>query len=119
MSSQALKRKISSSVNGEGVSITATSDPGTTIHTAVAGTTDGTYDEIWLWAYNSYINDLVLTISYGGSEIIVTVPYKCGLVPILPGLILYNSGVVSAYSTESGAITIFGFTHRLSDIAVV
>jgi hypothetical protein len=42
---------LSGSTNGASVLVAATSTPGTTIHTAVSGTSS--LDEIWLYADNS------------------------------------------------------------------
>lgn len=119
MSSQAIKRKLSESDNGDGILIDATTSPGTLIHTAIFGTIDGSYDEIWLWAFNMDTQDRSITIEFGGTsdnqKIIVNIPYQCGLVPILPGLILQNSLTVRIYAASTNVITITGFVHRLSD----
>jgi len=48
------KRKLSGSTDGKPIKVVATATAGTTIHTAVAGTTAGTFDEIWLYAYNGH-----------------------------------------------------------------
>ena len=119
MSTQAFKRKLSQSSKGDGILITSTSIVGTLIHTATASSTPGVYDEIWLWAYNDSTADVTLTVQFGGSganqTFIVDVPHLCGLVPIVPGLILHSSGTVSAYAAEAGVISISGFIHVLSD----
>ena len=47
------KRKLTGSTDGQSILIgTATGTAATTIHTAVAGTVAGSYDEVWLYAYN-------------------------------------------------------------------
>src|SRR5512139_1683053 len=63
----AVKRKLSGSTDGRGIKVVATASAGTTIHTAVAGTTAGTFDEIWLYAYNSDSVARLLTIEFGGT----------------------------------------------------
>ena len=115
-----VKRKLSSSTDGRAIKIAATATAGTAIHTAVAGTTAGTYDEIWLWAFNSYTGNIKLTIEFGGASapddnIIVTVPALAGLVPIVPGLILQNEATVKAFASSANVITIHGFINSITD----
>lgn len=46
----AVKRKLSGSTDGLPIKVTGTNTAGgVTIHTSVAGTTPGTFDEIWIW----------------------------------------------------------------------
>ena len=118
--SQAVKRKLSESTDGKAIKIAATSTAGTAIHTAVAGTTAGTYDEIWLWAFNSHTGNIKLTIEFGGASapddnIVVTVPALAGLVPIVPGLILQNEATVKAFASSANVITIHGFVNSIID----
>jgi hypothetical protein len=116
----AAKRKLSGSTDGKPIKVAATGTPGTTIHTAVAGTTPGTFDEIWLWAYNGHTSAVILTIEFGGTgvpdqNIIVTLPSKSGLIPIVPGLILQNSMVVGAFASVANVITLMGFVNAITD----
>jgi hypothetical protein len=120
MSSTAFNRKLSGSTDGKAIKITQTATAGDTIHTAVAGTTAGTFDEIWLWAYNGHTADLALTIEFGGAtvpdqNIVVTIPFKAGLVPVVPGLILQNGMVVKAFAASANLITITGFVNAITD----
>lgn len=119
-SSTAVKRKLSGSTDGKPIKITQTATAGDTIHTSVAGTTAGTYDEIWLWAYNGHTADVVLTIEFGGAtvpdqNIVVTVPFKSGLVPVVPGLILQNGMVVKAFAASANVVTLMGFVNSITD----
>ncbi len=114
------KRKLSGSTDGKAIKVVATATAGTTIHTAVAGTTAGTFDEIWLWAYNSHSADLVLTIEFGGAtvpdqNIVMTIPFQDGLIPIIPGLILQNGMVVKAFAASANLVTISGFVNTITD----
>lgn len=116
----AVKRKLSDSTDGRAIGIDQTSTPGTLLHTAVAGTTAGTFDEVWLWAYNGDTTDRSLTIEYGGvtvpdDNIVATIPYQSGLVPVVPGLILQNSSVVRAYTDSTGAVALSGFVNSITD----
>lgn len=119
--STAVKRKLSGSTDGRGVKVVATATPGTTIHTAVAGTTAGTYDEIWLYAFNSDSTDRALTIEFGGTtvpddNITVTIPTLGGLILVAPGLILQNADVVKAFcAAAANKIVIFGFVNAITD----
>ncbi len=114
-----LKRKLSGSTDGMGILVAATATPGTTIHTAVSGTTAGTYDEIWLWAQNNHTADVVLTIEYGDAttshNIKSTIPYQKGLYIVLPGFILQNGMTVKAFAGTANVITIYGYVHSLTD----
>lgn len=113
------KRKLSGSTDGKPIKVVATATLGTTIHTAVTGTTAGTYDEIYLWAYNGHTADVVLTIEYGGAtvpdqNIVVTIPFKSGLVQVVPGLILQNGLVVTAFAGTANVITLSGFVNAIT-----
>jgi len=118
--SSAYKRKLSGSTDGKAIKITQTATAGDTIHTAIAGTTAGTYDEIWLWAYNGHTADVVLTIEFGGAtvpdqNIVVTIPFKSGLIPVVPGLLLQNGMVVKAFASVANVITLIGFVNAITD----
>jgi hypothetical protein len=115
----AVKRKLSSSTNGKGIKIVQTSTAGTALHTAVSGTTDGTYDEIWLWAQNNHTADVILTVEFGTADtennVMVTIPYKAGLVPVIPGFILQNEQTVKAFASVANVITVHGFVNAITD----
>lgn len=113
------KKKLSGSTDGKGILVTATATPGTTIHAAVSGTTVGTFDEIWLWAYNSHTAAVVLTIEYGGATapdntVKVTIPPGNGLELVVPGLILQNSLVVKAFAGTTNVVTITGYVNAIT-----
>jgi hypothetical protein len=114
------KRKLSGSTDGKAIKITQTATAGDTIHTAVASTTAGTFDEIWLWAYNGHTDTVTLTIEFGGAtvpdqNIIVTLAAKSGLIPIIPGLILQNGMVVKAFCSVANVVTLTGFVNTMTD----
>ena len=111
---------MSGSTDGKPVKVVQTGTAGDTVHTAVAGTTAGTFDEIWLWAYNGNTSAVVLTIEFGGAtvpdqNIVLTLAPQVGLVPILPGLILQNGMVVKAFASVANKITISGFVNAITD----
>ncbi len=117
MASDPVKRHLSSSADGKGIKITQTATAGDAIHTAVAGTTDGTFDEVWLWAQNNHAASVLLTVEFGSNStddnIIVTIPNKVGLVPIISGLILHNGATVKAFAASANVIIVHGFVNNM------
>jgi hypothetical protein len=116
----AVKRKLSGSTDGKPIKVVATATAGTTIHTAVAGTTAGTFDEVYLYAYNGHTTTVTLTIEFGGAtvpdqNIIITLAAKAGLTLIVPGLILQNGMVVAAFASVANVITLSGFVNAITD----
>ncbi len=114
------KRRLSGSTDGMPIKVAATESPGTLIHTAQTGTTDGNYDEIWLYAYNSHTVAVVLTIEFGGTTapdqtIKVPLSSNAGLVLIVSGLILQNSKVVGAFADVANVVTISGFVNKITE----
>jgi len=114
------KRKLSGSTDGKAIKVVATATAGTTIHTAVAGTTAGTFDEIWLWAYNGHTDVVTLTIEFGGTSvpdqnIVVTLASKSGLQLVVPGLILQNGMIVAAFASSANVVTLSGFVNNVVD----
>ena len=111
------KSLLSGSTNGKPIKVVATGTLGTTIHTAVSGTSS--MDEIWLWAFNSSASDVTLTIEYGGAtvpdqNIVLTVPSKNGLSLVVPGLLLQNALVVTAFASSANVVTLSGFVNNLT-----
>lgn len=111
------KQLLSGSTNGRPIKVAATATPGTTIHTAVTGTTD--MDEIWIWANNTDTTVRKLTIEYGGTTspddtIEVGIPAESGLYLVVPGLLLQNSLVVRAFAAAANVVLISGFVNRIT-----
>jgi len=116
------KRDFSASTDGRGILVVATTTLGTTIHQPVAGTTVGTWDEVWLYAYNSHTAAVVLSIEFGGvtdpkDVIALTVPSKSGLVLVIPGFPLQNStnAVVTAFASVASKVSVFGYVNAITD----
>lgn len=112
---QITKLKLSGSTDGRMVKVVATATLGTTIHAAHATS----LDEIWLWAVNSDSTDRKLTIEFGGASspddlIEVTIPAEDGLYVVVPGLILTNSLVVTAFCAAANVVMIGGFVNRIT-----
>lgn len=113
------KAKLSGAGAGNrGILVAATATAGTTIHTAVAGTTANTFDEIWLWAVNADTTARKLTVEFGGvtnpADVIeVTIPPESGLFLVAPGLILQNGLVVGAFCATTNVVSIFGYVNEI------
>jgi len=115
-----VKRKLSGSTDGKPIKVVATATAGTVVHTAVAGTTAGTFDEIWIWAFNSDPGVVVLTIEFGGAtvpdqNIVISLAPQDGLVLVVPGLILQNAMTVKAFADKANVVTLSGFVNAITD----
>lgn len=116
MSQAFTKLLFSGSTNGKGIKVVATATLGTTIHTAVTGTSS--LDEIWIYAYNGHTADVVLTIEWGeatvpNGNIVVTIPFKSGRYLVLDGRLLQNALVVTAFAGTANVIVIDGYVNRI------
>ena len=100
-----------------GILVAATATPGTAIHTAVAGTTANTFDEIWLWATNTDTTARKLTIEFGGTSagflVEVTIPPESGPFLVIPGWILQNTLAVAAFAATTNVINIHGYVNEV------
>ncbi len=114
------KNKLSGSTDGLAIKVTGTSTAATvTVHTAVAGTTAGVFDEIWVYANNTSTSSVKLTIEWGTAtaadgNIEVTILPEAGLVTIIPGLILQNAKVVKAFAATADVILLTGFVNAIA-----
>lgn len=107
---------LSGSTNGRAVKVAATATAGTLIHTSATGTT--TWDEIWLWAFNTDTNTIKLTLEWGGTTspddtIEQYLAPESGAVLVAPGLNLNNSVVVRAFAGTANVVGIVGYVNRL------
>lgn len=111
------KQLLSGGTNGKHILVAAASTLGTTVHTAVTGTSD--MDEVWLWAHNSASVAGKLTIEFGAAtspndRIEVTIPPEAGHVLVVPGFLLQNSLVVTAFAASVNVFNINGFVNRIT-----
>ena len=111
------KELLSGSSDGSPIAVAATATPGTTIHTAVAGTTAGTYDEVWIWASNISASAVTLTIEFGGvgtsDKIVTSLPATSGPVLVVPGIPLQNSKVVKAFAGSASVVNVAGYVNAM------
>ena len=114
------KLHLSGSAGGQPILVSASSTPGTTIHTT--GTSASDLDEIWLYANNTSASAVKLTIEYGGTAspnnlIEITIAAESGLVLVIPGLLLSGDGsagrVVRAFAATGQVINITGYVNRI------
>lgn len=110
------KKLLSGSTNGKMIKVAATATLGTTIHTAVAGASS--MDEVWLYAVNSDTSARKLTIEFGGATspdclIEMTIPAESGLVCVVPGMLLQNSLVITAFAAAANVVMIGGFVNGI------
>jgi len=112
------KQLLSGSTNGKAIKVAATATAGTTIHTAVSGTSS--LDEIWLYAHNSSASTVKLTLEWGeatapdGNIEINIGAEGTGLVLVSPGILLQNSLVVKAFAATANVVTLTGYVNRIA-----
>jgi hypothetical protein len=112
------KQLLSASTNGKAIKVAATSTAGTTIHTAVSGTSS--LDEVWLYAHNSSAATVKLTLEWGEASapdghIEINIGAEgTGLVLVAPGLLLQNSLVIKAFAGTANVVTLTGYVNRIS-----
>ena len=111
------KRILSGSTDGKAIKVVQTATAGTTIHTAVSGTTN--LDEIWLYAVNSSASAVKLTLEWGQADapdgnIELSVAAESGLVLVTAGLLLQNSLVVKAFAATANVILLHGYVNRIT-----
>ena len=121
MANAVAKIPISASTQGQGIKVAATGTAGTLIHTT--GTSATVIDEVWLWLFNSTTADVVTTIEFGGAtapdqNIVLTVPFKSGLVMTVPGMPLLGNGsvalTVKSFAASANVITVSGYVNRIT-----
>lgn len=114
------KKKLSGSTDGLPIKVTGTNTAGAvTVHTAVAGTTVGTFDEIWIYANNTSTSAVKLTVEFGTAtaadgNIELTIAAEAGLVLVIAGLILQNSRVVKAFAGTADVILLTGYVNAIT-----
>ena len=109
---------LSGSTNGKAIKVAATATAGTTIHTAVSGSSS--LDEVWLYAHNSSSASVKLTLEWGeatapdGNIEINIGAEGTGLVLVSPGILLQNSIVIKAFADTANVITLTGYVNRIA-----
>jgi len=111
------KQILSGGTTGKNIKVVATASAGTTIHTAVAGTSN--LDEVWLYAMNTDSADRKLTIEYGGTTspddlTELTITTEAGWTLVCPGLLLQNGLVIKAFAAAANVVVINGYVNRIT-----
>ena len=112
------KTLLSGSTNGKAIKVVATATAGTTIHTAVSGSSS--LDEVWLYAHNSSATAVKLTLEWGeatapdGNIEINIGAEGTGLVLVAPGILLQNSLVIKAFAATANVVTLTGYVNRIA-----
>ena len=112
------KQLLSGSTQGKGIKVVQTASAGTTIHTAVSGTSS--IDEVWLYAHNTSSAVVKLTLEWGEAtapdgNIEINVGQEgTGLILIAPGIPLQNGLVIKAFAATANVINIFGYVNRIA-----
>jgi hypothetical protein len=110
------KNILSGSTSGASISVAATSSPGTTIHTAVAGSSD--IDEVWIYAVNLDNESRTLYLQWGGVAAKDLIPVNLdpneGIRCIIPGYPVNGGLEIKAYGDEADKIAIHGFVNEIT-----
>ena len=97
------------------VSIVANATAGTTIHTAVAGSSD--IDEVWLWASNVHTAAVVLKMEWGnttaGRLVKVTIQ-PAETILISPGWVANGGNVLAAFCATTAVVNVHGYVNRIT-----
>lgn len=111
----------SASTQGQAIKVVATATPGTLVHTTGVSLT--VVDRVYLFAFNSDTADRTLTVEFGGAtapdqNIVLTIPFKRGLVLVIDGLLLTGSGsvalTVKAFASVTNVVTVNGWVMRVT-----
>jgi hypothetical protein len=106
---------LSGSADGAALVVSTTSAAGTLVHTAT--NTAGQVDEVYLFASNSDVVNLVVYVSFGdtANPIIDLVEVREGLVPLLNGLRIKGGKEVRVWAQAANKITLFGWVNRITN----
>ena len=111
--------KLSGSTSGKSIKIAATATAGTTLHTAVSGTT--TFDMIHLWISNTDTSDRTVTIEFGGvtdpDNLInkaFTIPAKT-MKKVLEGQLLNGGLTLAAFASSANVLLATGYVLRVAN----
>ena len=111
------REKLSGSTNGKPVKIVATATAGTTVHTAVSGTTS--WDEIYCWLTNTDTSARTVTCEFGGvtdPDLLLvkaySLPQSSAPIPVITGEMLQNALVMAFFASTASVVLATGFVTR-------
>lgn len=98
--------------NGKSLKVVATvAGSADTFHTADASATD----EVWLYALNNDTQNRELTVLIDGQETtVVGVPFKQGLMLVIPGLPVSGAKTIKVFAEVTDKIYVSGWVNRIS-----
>src|SRR6476646_133270 len=110
----------SNSTNGLPILLSATSSPGTVIHTFTSDSSGNITDSLWFYAANEHTSALQITVEIVGSATrsftSQSLPSKSGLIQVFPAPLAGNNGlIVRAFCATANVIQIFAFVNRRDD----
>ena len=115
------KLNLSGGSDGTPIQITGTAEGSSNIiHTAV--NVAGQKDEVWVFANNVETggNAIGLTIfvdtDSDATRLIVGVPFRQGLIYVIPGFVYANGKVIKAYASVANKINVHGWVNRITAI---
>lgn len=109
---------LSASVDGAPIKVTATTTPGTLIHTATAAT--DALDRVFLQAYNAHTANVQITVEVGGAtdpdnHLVMNIPFDDGLYDLFndkTGILLQNAKTIRIFASIANVIIIYGTVLR-------
>jgi hypothetical protein len=113
-------RVLSGDVHGIGILIAHTANnDADTIHTALASTTEGEGDQVWLWADNPDTVVHTLKLWWGGTtavthEKVFTINALTSNVILVCGTPLRNGLVIKASCDTANKVSIRGYVNRIT-----
>tara|TARA_Y100000310_G_scaffold78476_1_gene75147 strand:+ start:556 stop:942 length:387 start_codon:yes stop_codon:yes gene_type:complete len=95
------------------------------IHTGVTDNAGNQLDEVWAWAYvhEDITADRELRVIHGASTVtgvavhhrsLHVIPHSAGPQLIIPGFIVNNAHIFTAYATVASDISIIGYVNRVT-----
>lgn len=115
------RQLLSGSTNGKPIKIAATAiGSSTTIHTALTGTTG--FDEVYVWFNNTDSGlDHQITVAWGGQtdpdhviQRVITLSKNGIGVLLIPGYVLQNGLICSAFADTANFILATGYVNRIN-----
>lgn len=92
-----------------GIQISATSSPGTTIDTVDA--TD--FDHLYIFAVNNHTADVTFTLEWGGTgvtQLEYKLSFQSGLFDVSPGIPLTGGLVVKGFASVTNVVNVFVYS---------
>jgi len=111
------RQLLSGSTNGKPIPVVAIATIGTTIHTAIAGTT--AFDEVYLWVNNTSAAAVTMTIEWGaagtGSQMATaySIPANSAPTPIIFGQVLQNGLLLTIFASVASVLNVTGYVNRI------